>query len=410
MAAILLAGILLAQTHPFLAQPQVPDPLRLAITPAIDGVLADQEWDHLMDTEAGPVYFQWEPGKLYWAAKPAAGNDVIVSLDLNGDGWLVGNDNYEIRISTHGDLSTTGIRQLDATDRNGPVWITPRLGSHAITTIAKPGTENWAVEGSFNTEGLLEIKEDSRVGVRVDIMPSSFDSGPSYLPRNMAFLRLRFDKSVNLFSGLVWRPSISNRNVARFDPLKFKFNFTLEQDCPTLQQIDVIGEGYARDAISQMTKPFPEPDRRSNASVDYQSGIQPDSPSGYRVLRATLLAADGRMAVIRTSFRIADLIDFEWDLPRQIRYSQESQVVRTTVTLRSQATGRIDGNFDYVLPDEWSARRGQSQGFLIYYPRGNAKITVEFMIPGGASGTFPVTLKARIGETELSRTMTVTVQ
>src|SRR5690606_13152257 len=138
--------------------------------------------------------------------------------------------------------------------------------------------------------------------------------------------------------------------------LKFRFNFTLEPDCPPLQQIDVIGEGYARDAISQMTKPFPEPDRRSNASVDYQSGIQPDSSSGYRVLRATLLAADGRMAVIRTSFRIADLIDFEWDLPRQIRYSQESQVVRTTVTLRSQATGRIDGTFDYVLPDEWSAR------------------------------------------------------
>lgn len=410
MAPSLLAGILLAQTNPLLVPQSVPDPLRLALTPVMDGVVSDQEWDHFSDTEHGPIFLQWEPGKIYWAAKPQPGHDVILSIDLNGDGWLVGNDNYEVRTSISGDLASTAIRQLDATDRNGPVWIAPRLSAEAIKTAVKPSTNYWNLEGAFHADGLAEIKEDSRVGVRVDIVPAGTDAGPAYLPRNLAFARFRFDKSSNLFGGLVWRPSIKNRNVARFDPLKFRFNFTVEPDCPPLQQIDVVGEGYARDAINQMTKPFPEPDRRGNASVDYQSDIQADATGGYRVLRATLLAADGRMAVIRTSFRIADLLDFEWDLPRQIRYSDQSQVIKTVVNLRSQGTGRIDGQFDYVLPEQWSARRGQSEGFLIYYPRGTAKITVEFMIPGGTSGTFPVTLKAKIGETELSRTMMLTVK
>lgn len=255
-----------------------------------------------------------------------------------------------------------------------------------------------------------EIKEDSRVGVRMDLVPTDTDTGPSYIPRNLQFMRMRFDKSRNLFSGLVWKPGIANRNVARFDPLNFKFNFTVEEGCPAIQSIDVVGEGYARDVINQVTLPFPTPDRRGSASVSYSSEIKNEAVGGYRILRATVLAADGQIAQIRTSFRISDLLDFEFGAPRTVRYSEEAQVIKGVVTLRSQGTGRIDGTFDYVLPETWSARRGKNENFLIYFARGNAKINVEYSIPGGTSGTFPVTLNAKVGDQMLTKTIYVQVK
>lgn len=411
MIPTLLGGILLGQENPLLRPQQGIDPLRLAITPIADGVVSDQEWDQFTETEGGPTFFQWEPGKLYWGAKPRPGFDVVLSLDTNGDGWLVGDDNLEIRVTMNGDSTKTTVRQLDATDRNGPIWVVPRVLPDSIKVAGKPSTAYWNLEGSFNAEGFSkEIKEDSRVGVRVDVLPTDADTGPSYLPRNLQFLRLRFDKSRNLFSGLVWKPGISNRNVARLDPLNFKFNFTVEEDCPMIQSVDIVGEGYARDAINQVTLPFPGLDRRGNASLNYSSEIKNEAVGGYRVLRATVLAADGQIAQIRTSFRIADLLDFEFGLPKSVRYSDEAQVIKGTVTLRSQGTGRMDGTFDYVLPETWSSRRGKAEKFLIYFSRGNAKINVEYSIPGGTVGTFPITLTANVGEQNLSKTFYVQVK
>ena len=90
----LIAAVVLAQAGPELTRPQgVTDPLRLALTPQLDGVVMDQEWDQLVQTPDGPVFFQWEPGAIYWAAKAKPGTDVVLSLDLAGDGWLVGDDN-----------------------------------------------------------------------------------------------------------------------------------------------------------------------------------------------------------------------------------------------------------------------------------------------------------------------------
>lgn len=396
----------------FLLKPQAGvDPLRLALTPIRDGVVTDQEWDQFVDTDNGPTFFQWEPGKLYFGAKPKPGFEVVISLDARGDGWLVGDDNLEIRVSMEGENPKAEVRQLDATDRSGPVWVVPRLYPNSVQVAAKPSTAYWNLESVFSAETMgIDIKEDSRVGVRVDVVPAGSDVGPSYLPRNLQFMRLRFDKSRGLFSGLVWRPGIRNRNVARLDPFKFRFNFEVESDAPALQSMDVVGEGFARDAIRQVTIPFPTPDRRGRTFVDYESEIKSDAAGGYRILRATLLAADGRIAQIRTSFRIADLLDFEFGLPTSLRYSDAPQVIKGTVTLRSQGEGRMNGNFNMVLPETWSSRRGLSEDFLIYFSRGNAKVNVEYSIPGGATGTFPVILNARIGEMELQRVVYVTIR
>lgn len=387
------------------------DPLRLAISPIRDGVVMDQEWDLLSETANGPTFFQWEPGKIHVGAKPKPGQEVVMSLDMNGDGWLVGDDNLEIRVRMDGEEPKAEIRQLDASDRSGPVWVVPRLMPNSVQVAAKASSAYWNLEATVLAEGFSkEIKEDSRVGVRVDMVAAGTDVGPSYIPRSLSFMRLRFDKSRNLFSGLVWHPVIKNRNVARLDPLKFRFDFNVESDCPALQSIDVVGEGYARDAINQVTVPFPTADRRGKALVDYSSEIKNEAVGGYRVIRATILAADGRIAQIRSSFRISDLLDFDFGLPTNVRYSEDAQIVKGEITLRSQGEGRINGKFSMKLPDTWSGRRGQEEDFLIYFSRGNAKVVVEYSIPGGATGVYPVVLTAKVGEHEIQKVVYVTVR
>ena len=412
MISTILSSALLGPQESFLLKPQLGvDPLRLAISPIRDGVVMDQEWDLFSESENGSSFFQWEPGKVHVGAKPKPGHEVVISLDLNGDGWLVGSDNLEIRIRMVGEQSKTEVRQLDASDRSGPIWVVPRLLPNSVQVAAKNSQSYWNLESTIISERLgQEIKEDSRVGLRVDFVPEGADVGPSYIPRSLNFMRLRFDKSRNLFSGLVWRPGIKNRNVARLDPLKFKFDFLVEADCPPLQSLDIVGEGYARDAINQVTVPFPTADRRGKAAVDYLSEIKNEAVGGYRVLRATLLAADGRIAQIRTSFKIADLLDFDFGLPTTIRYSDSPQVLKGEVTLRSHGEGRINGRFSMKLPEDWSGRRGQEEDFLIYFSRGNAKVVVEYSIPGGATGVQPILLTAKVGEHEIQKVVYVTIK
>lgn len=393
-------------------QPQpVVDHLRLALTPVMDGVVMDQEWDLFCDTASGPTFFQWEPETIYWGGKPRLGQDIVLSVDLNGDGWLVGDDNYEVRATQDSGGTSVNVRQLDARDRNGPKWVKPSVLPQSFGFAGKPSSDYWNFEGKFTPLDFGgEIREDSRVGVRVDLVNQGESLGPAYLPRSMAEMRLRFDKSRGLFSGLSWRPSLNSRSIARVDPMKVRFNFQADEDCPTIQAIDIVGEGYARDVVNQVTLPFPQFDSKHRGSVEFESAIKETAPSGYRVLRASVLAADGRIATLRTSVRIADLLDFEPAIGPVIAFSDQPRTVKSSVVLKSQSLGRMEGRFSYRIPQEWSAKGEQTESFLIYHSKGTAKKIIEFVVPGGATGVFPIQFSATVGDTVLTRTVYVTVR
>ncbi|MCB0826748.1 MAG: hypothetical protein KDC26_11210 [Armatimonadetes bacterium] len=396
MAASLVLGQ--GQFNDLLRPQLVQEPLRLALTPILDGVVIDQEWDVFTQTSNGPTFFQWEPGKIYWAAKATPGHDVVVSIDTAGDGWLVGTDNLEIRSRLEGEQIVTTVRQLDATDRSGPVWSSPEIIPESFFVAGKPSSQYWNLEGRFDPIQFgFEPKLDSKPGIRIDVVPTGTDLGASYIPRALSFVRLRFDNSRDLFSGLTWRPEVRNRSIARFDTVRFRFNFTRDENGPDIQSIDIAGEGYARQSLGVVSQAFPEWDRKSRALVDFVSDIKDESVGGYRILRATLLRSDGKIATIRTSIRLSELIDFDAKLPRVIRYSEEAQVVKGNINIVSQARGRVDGAFRLKIPNDWSLRKGSDTNFLIYHSRGNFNVPVEFMVPAGAIGVFPIILEADIG-------------
>ena len=95
-----------------LAQKPV-DPVLLALTPVLDGRLDPEEWLPIEMSAGFAGYLQWEPGALHFAGVAPKDTDVVLYLDLSADGWLVGDDNREIRIRFDIGTAVATARVLD---------------------------------------------------------------------------------------------------------------------------------------------------------------------------------------------------------------------------------------------------------------------------------------------------------
>jgi hypothetical protein len=383
---------------------------RLALTPILDGTLAQEEWEQLTESNGRPLAMQWEPEVFYWGGKLKKGEALVVTLDSRGDGWLEGDDNYEI-IYRYGEGTVTGqVRRMSARQINGPQWIETRVFPTSHRIKASATTDEWTVEAAFTpTEGQTP-DVGQRVGIRMDVVANDQAEIPPFFPRALNFVRLQWDTSNNLFSGLSWRPQLSSRSFAREDQVRLRYNFVVSPEGPALRTIDVRPEGLATGVMSSTSNPFPRLGRGGRAFVDYESKIDGRATNGYRVLRATLTTVGGQQSELRTSFRIADLLDIDVNVPQTLELRGESRLFRGAVVLRSQASGRMDGQLSLEVPSEWSISRGQNSRFQIYNTRGSWRGGIDFIIPRGTNGVFPLTFTAKIGERIITRTKYILVR
>ncbi len=392
--------------RPFL----IPQVNRVALTPQMDGVIAEEEWERLSTDETVPTFFQWEPDTLYWAAKAPAGQDIVISLDYHGDGWLVGDDNIEFRVRHTGDKATVTMRRLDANDPNGPKWTDRDLIPQSFRAATSMDGQVWAMEGAWTPFYDQAPTEGKIIGIRIDGSAPADESSPAYLPRTMGFVGLRWDNSENLFTGLTWKPGFKVRSVARDDGIKVRYEFTQGEDSPVFKSVSFRGEGLASEEISSTTNPFPPFNGKGKTAVDYNSKISQSASAGYRVLRASVTAADGKVAHLRSSFRISDLVDFDIRLPKSLEAKAEAQIVRGSVVLGSQGFGRVEGMYSVVAPADWTMTKGKEEKFLIYHSRGVARMPFEMVVPNGARGVFPLTFRVVVGERTMDKTIYIPVR
>ncbi|MBS1707251.1 MAG: hypothetical protein JSS65_00865 [Armatimonadetes bacterium] len=411
-AFLALVPMLVSQSQaaaqvPFLAPLAVAETNRLALTPTIDGEIQPGEWEKLADT----TYFQWEPDTLYFAAQAKLGQDIVVSIDHAGDGWLVGDDNVELRCHlAEGKLKVT-LRRLDATNPNGPKWIPAAVPTETLKFSAKVNGDTWSMEAAYDADEKGDpIKEGKKFGLRIDLAPEDMELDKPYLPRTMTFVRLQYDNSTDLFSGLSWRPNIPNRSFAREDEFRIRYEFHVDPEGPSIKNFEVEGSGRAASVLTKIRNPFPVPDAKGRARVDYVTRVAPGASPGYRIVKGTLTTADGREAVVRTSVRIADLVDIDPNFPMELKASDDAQIIRGGVTYKSQATGRISGTHTMTVPTGWTASRGGQANLLVYHTRGQQRVSLEFIVPRGTKGTFPVKFEAQIGDRTITKTVYVHVR
>lgn len=384
--------------------PQVEGLVRLANSPVLDGQFGVEEWDLFATSGPRGGSFQWEPGAYHWAAQVTPGEDLVLSLDQKGDGWLVGSDNIEIRISPKAEGPAVRIRTLDASTLGNPQWENGGVPPDQVKIAVQAGTDGVAtIEATYTPVLGLEPQEGGRVALRMDTAPSGTEVSEVFFPRGLASVYLQMDSSRDIPMGVSWKPSITNRVVSRQDRLKMNFSLSREEGTWQAQRTEIRAEGIAKDHLRILSEPATGFDRRNKMDLSYESTISPQAPLGWKVVRATFTDAAGQQFVIRSSVRLANLVDIEVGFPRETRVSNEAQIIRGTINLRSQFSGRLDGVLTLIAPPDWSVTKGKEAKFLIYHTRGTAKVPIEFVIPRGQAGVFPMTARATMGGETVER-------
>ncbi len=376
----------------------------LALTPIMDGVLFEEEWLSMPSNGGAKGYLQWEPGTMYCAGSADMGEDIVVSIDRNGDGWLVGADNIELRFSFSWGEGSVSARTLDAARLEGPGWA--QRTADDVTQVFGTQGDRWIVEVVLKKEGWENARVGNRIGVGLEALSHSASGGPAFLPRKLNYYQLAWDASEGLSETSTFRTSTKLREVAKDDSLSMEFEVSGGDMFSTAE---TRGEGFARSVVSLETRAFPSTDKRKRTRINYRSAVDPDAREGWRVLRSTLVDAKGNKTLLRTSFRVSELIVFDVALPETIEYSEAAQTINGSLAVCSTGVGRVEGEFFTNSPTGWKVEKGVSQKLLIYNPRGREKIGVRLVVPSKAVGANDLTFTVVIGDRVYTKTVTITV-
>ncbi len=380
-----------------IGQSPVSDPVLLALTPAFDGRIVAEEWLPFVDEGGFSGFLQWEPGSLHFAAVAPLGRDVVLCIDPAADGWLNGTDNREVRISWSDGRATVAVRELDAKGRSGPQW--KEADAAMIKASASANGDRWTVEATYRLGKVA--RDGGAIGALLKGVGSGDDIGQAYLPRPLSYVRFGFDGSVGLPSSVTWKSDARLREVAREDGVTMEFVIRGENQYSTAV---VRGEGFARNDLSVISRPVPTSGQRSTSAFEYKSAIGAGATAGWRIIQASL--GD---AVLRTSIKIAELVEVDIDLPEAVAYSAVDRSIKGRVDVRSTGLGRIEGQYDVVVDPGWTVKRGGAQRVMIYNPRGRERVNLDFSVPGGSQGEFPVTFTVTVGTQTFTRTTFVKI-
>lgn len=406
----ILAFAALNQTPPdFTALPVVAEPSRIALTPKLDGRIEPEEWDAFSSSGGITTFFQWEPGRLFAAAKLPEGKDLLVSVDLKANGWLNGKDNVEIRVHWAGDRPQCTVRTLDGTPVEGPEWIDSAPFEESLACAAVREGGHWTVELSLNDPGIRALPQEAgkKLAVRFDAIEPDFKLEP-FQPRVLAPVETAMEYGASVPGGLRWKPQIVSRGVAPGSSIRIRMTFNGENSL-NLSRIAMRTEGLAGADTAKLERPFPAFDNKGRAFVDYDTSVTPTATEGYRVMRTTVTDDQGQSAILRTSYFIAPTVVLDLAAPGKLKESEKEQRVRFSVYARSNTTRRVNGVLRVQAPEGWSVESGDDKAFLIAIPYGSVRRVFDLVVPAGVKGTFALKLQADLGGKSYSHAEWVTV-
>jgi len=374
----------------------VAEPDRIMITPRMDGKVVEEDWDPFTAGNGCRTYLQWVPGAIYAAGTGPVGDDMVVSLDLGADGWLVGANNLEVRLTNQNGTPSFTVNQLNAANVSGPQWH-PLPGfvlSSTVTATSNEGVVTYTLRLSDPGYGFLPIKP-TKIAARIDFVPSGQPASPPNAIRSLAALNLVQARSAVLPTDLKWKVEKTNKPFGPLDDATIKLDFTAAgKDAPT--KMDIRAEGDVRDRMNESQVPFPPLDGKGNASVDYTSKLSPGSEIGFHVLKATITAADGTPGILEASFRLAPMIDVSIPKP-VLPLSATDRSVPLNFNIESFTQRPMQGTVTVTVPAPFKQVNGSPvQKFTLFDPYGKQKQKLEIFVPANTTGTFPISFELDI--------------
>jgi hypothetical protein len=389
----------------------ISQPMRLAMTPRIDGRIENEEWDPFNTVDGVDTYFQWEPNKIHIAAAHVPmGQDLVISIDGHGDGWLVGKDNVEVRVHWNNNNPEITERILDNTPVSGPVWVDAPNFKSTTLVAGSSDDKGRTVEMTItdpNTD-VFPDQPDHTVSLRIDPIPETTPSADPLYPRVLVPTRVTYARGADLPAGLTWRPEVNKRTVVPGENGRIRLGFNGNDDLG-LKRIEMRTEGLGQNETISTGVPFPSFDKKGRAIVDYKTSITRDADMGYRVMRATVFDGSGKAATLETCYQISSIVSFDFH-DKLVVGSSEPKIVKFSCLITSNTTNRVDGVFRVQAPEGWKIKSGNDRPFLIYDSRSSKRQVFEIQIPGGYKGTAPIRLIADFAGKHSEETEYIVVQ
>lgn len=376
---------------------------RLALTPRLDGIIETEEWDALAEYQGINSFMQWEPGSLYLAGRVPNGKGALISLDLNGDGWLVGNDNIEILVTP-----SLRVRRLVENKQDGANWDSTPFLSDLVRVASANGNQFWSFETKVLDAGIAEFKSGKNIGVRVEAVDPAAAENPAYYPRRVQTVNLAMDRSFNLPEGVEWSPEFAARTVTPGQGIKLRLTFKNKGEI-NLGRIDLRTLGAAASFTSTKNLPFPGFDKKKRAFVDYEANVTSGAPLGYTLLNARVTREDGVESLIQSSYSISEVLQVEPKLKVEKGEVGAPRMISGDLILRSNTTNRLKGKLFLDVPTGWSVRRGNDANVSIFNSRGISRQRVEIILPAGVQGLTPIPVRVQIGDRAVTQTVYVIV-
>lgn len=404
MAMLALQGATPADTGQFTADPKDEVAARLALTPKLDGIVSDGEWDPYATFGDVPSFAQWDEVGLYVAAKAPVDKAIVVSVDGLANGWLVGADNLQISAEWNGSSPKVTVKQLDATITTGPEWKEAPLIQKSLKFAATAGEGVWTIEVLIPIAKPygLDIRDGKRVGLRFDAV-SVVDQAP-FAPRNCRPIALVQDKGIDVPTGITWKPGFRTRLLRPGEPLNLAFeiaNTAPEQLYVT--KVQFSGFGPADRWMDTVGRSVDTESKVAKFRTDYITATKSDTPTGRHAVTVTCELSNGKKFTALCSMYIMPLITFEWGVPEIVTANANGDtIVKGWVRLRSNTTSVLRGTYNMGLPESWRLVDGENKGFGLFRPAEKFRIGVSIVIPAGVSGTFPMTGRAQFLTGELN--------
>jgi hypothetical protein len=374
---------------------------RQALTPKLDGVISPAEWDPFFPGSTG--YLQWDYEALYAAGSAPIGKAIVVSLDCEGNGWLVGADNLQFVATFDGTNATVTVKLLDATNVAGPQWKDANLIQTALIFKASGAASDWTVEiriPATNPYG-LELKENKRLAARFDVVEGT--EFQPFSPRACAPAMLVLDKGADIPAGLVWKSNFKARRMDAGSDLNLGFELKNSAgDAIDLKRVKFTGGGTTDKWVDTVERALEPLAAGQKTTTSYSTKVNDNITPGFHAIDVTGELADGRTFHATSSFEILPLLTFEWGIPEVVNSEATDWTIISWVRIRNNTPAKMSGTFDLVLPEGWKAKRGPGTRFSLMGRADKARIGIEFLVPAGTSGVQRIEAVAKFSSGDIT--------
>lgn len=353
LMVILIAGTLLAENL-------VVDKDILKRTPKIDGKIVDGEWDIFYnytttDNDKVTTYVNWDTNNLYLGISCKDLSGIAIALDLNADGWTVGDDNYLITTNDNGDLDVLkAIRVNDSGISLIAVQLSDSKRYYSEQGVNKDNT-NTEIKIPANLLDLKSFKE-SKMNLNLSIKTGKADwntFNPKDLTDNTLACKLVNYKSYAL-DPLKIDFVLDKEIIAAGDTLDGKVRLSNKGTEPIkVKEFIMAGEGLSEDYVNSYKIKLEEIKPGKTFVREYHSQTTSTIPVGTWVLGCEIYSNDIKIGGVLKSFEIITPTKVLPYVPKEIVYSNEKQIRIGAKIVNYSSYATASGYASVVLPNGW---------------------------------------------------------